>query len=61
MLVFLEFIQQNTDLEIIATSEQAGAYLFASKDQVLLSLPQVREYDPITLEADEYHHDVKAD
>lgn len=55
----VEFIQQNTDLEILATSEQAGAYLFASKDKRVVFATGHPEYDPNTL-ADEYHRDVKA-
>lgn len=55
----IDFIQNNTDLEILATSEEAGAYLFASKDKRVVFATGHPEYDPNTL-ADEYHRDVKA-
>lgn len=54
-----EIIQQYTDLDIFAVSEQAGAYLMASKDKRLVFVTGHPEYDARTL-ADEYYRDCTA-
>lgn len=52
-------IRTETDLQIFAESEQAGAYLFASADKRMVFVTGHPEYDPHTL-ADEYQRDVNA-
>lgn len=54
-----ELIRNHTDLEILASSEEAGAYLFASKDKRLAFVTGHPEYDRDTL-AQEYWRDVDA-
>ncbi|MEN3261727.1 homoserine O-succinyltransferase [Sodalis endosymbiont of Spalangia cameroni] len=49
-------IRQYTDLEILAESDEAGAYLFASPDKRLAFVTGHPEYDALTL-ASEYHRD----
>ena len=44
-----EVIRQYTDLDILAESEQAGAYLFASRDKRLAFVTGHPEYDTLTL------------
>ncbi|MGQ8776819.1 homoserine O-succinyltransferase MetA [Serratia sp. NA_112.1] len=51
-----EIIRQYTDLDILAESEQTGAYLFASKDKRLAFVTGHPEYDALTL-AGEYSRD----
>lgn len=54
-----EIIRQYTDLDILAESEQTGAYLFASKDKRLAFVTGHPEYDVLTL-AGEYCRDNEA-
>ncbi|MEA9393029.1 homoserine O-succinyltransferase [Acerihabitans sp. TG2] len=54
-----DIIRQHTDLDILAESEQTGAYLFASADKRLAFVTGHPEYDALTL-AGEYHRDVVA-
>lgn len=54
-----EIIRQCTDLDILAESELAGAYLFASKDKRLAFVTGHPEYDRLTL-AGEYCRDNEA-
>ncbi len=54
-----QLLRDYTDLEIFAESEQAGAYLFASRDKRLAFVTGHPEYDALTL-ATEYHRDVAA-
>ncbi|QWA10952.1 homoserine O-succinyltransferase [Sodalis ligni] len=54
-----DVIRRYTDLEILAESEQTGAYLFASKDKRLAFVTGHPEYDALTL-AGEYHRDLAA-
>ncbi|PWC15439.1 homoserine O-succinyltransferase [Brenneria roseae subsp. roseae] len=54
-----EVIRQYTDLDILVESEQAGAYLFASKDKRLAFVTGHPEYDAHTL-ADEFFRDYDA-
>ena len=54
-----EAIRRYTDLEILADSEQTGAYLFASQDKRLAFVTGHPEYDAMTL-ASEYHRDIIA-
>ncbi|MEX7635624.1 homoserine O-acetyltransferase MetA [Serratia marcescens] len=54
-----EVIRQYTDLDILAESEQAGAYLFASRDKRLAFVTGHPEYDTLTL-AGEYCRDNEA-
>ncbi|MDX8000498.1 homoserine O-succinyltransferase [Xenorhabdus sp. Reich] len=49
-------IRDHTDLDILASSEEAGAYLFASKDRRLVFVTGHPEYDADTLAA-EYWRD----
>lgn len=51
-----DLIRQHTDLEILASSQEAGAYLFASKDKRLAFVTGHPEYDEDTL-AQEYWRD----
>ncbi|BEM30248.1 homoserine O-succinyltransferase [Serratia marcescens] len=51
-----EVIRQYTDLDILAESELAGAYLFASRDKRLAFVTGHPEYDTLTL-AGEYCRD----
>ncbi|CNI45044.1 homoserine O-succinyltransferase [Yersinia massiliensis] len=55
----LEVLQQYTDLDILVSSEEAGAYLFASKDKRMAFVTGHPEYDVDTL-AGEYERDVVA-
>ncbi|MBC8951037.1 MULTISPECIES: homoserine O-acetyltransferase MetA [Xenorhabdus] len=52
-------IREHTDLDILASSEEAGAYLFASKDKRLVFVTGHPEYDVGTLAA-EYWRDRNA-
>lgn len=54
-----DVIRQHTDLEILVESEQAGAYLFASKDKRLAFVTGHPEYDVLTL-AGEFFRDCDA-
>ncbi|KFF64558.1 homoserine O-succinyltransferase [Pectobacterium brasiliense] len=54
-----DVIRQHTDLEILVESEQAGAYLFASKDKRLAFVTGHPEYDVSTL-ASEFFRDCDA-
>ncbi|SUC25504.1 Homoserine O-succinyltransferase [Providencia rustigianii] len=54
-----DYIRQNTDLDILASSSEAGAYLFASKDKRLAFVTGHPEYDAETL-SQEYWRDVEA-
>lgn len=54
-----DIIRQYTDLEILAESEQTGAYLFASLDKRLAFVTGHPEYDALTL-AGEFHRDLAA-
>ncbi|MCG5051219.1 homoserine O-succinyltransferase [Pectobacterium brasiliense] len=54
-----DVIRQHTDLEILVESEQAGAYLFASKDKRLAFVTGHPEYDVSTL-AGEFFRDCDA-
>lgn len=51
-----EVIRRHTDLEILAESDKAGAYLFASQDKRLAFVTGHPEYDALTL-ASEYYRD----
>lgn len=51
-----DVIRQYTDLDILAESEQAGAYLFASRDKRVAFVTGHPEYDTLTL-AGEYCRD----
>ncbi|KFK92222.1 MULTISPECIES: homoserine O-succinyltransferase [unclassified Serratia (in: enterobacteria)] len=51
-----EIIRQYTDLDIMAESDEAGAYLFASRDKRLAFVTGHPEYDTLTL-AGEYFRD----
>jgi len=54
-----EVLRQYTDLEILAESSQAGAYLFGSKDKRMAFVTGHPEYDTLTL-ASEYCRDYDA-
>ncbi len=54
-----DLIRQHTDLEILASSQEAGAYLFGSKDKRLAFVTGHPEYDGDTL-AQEYWRDLDA-
>ncbi|AFI92176.1 homoserine O-succinyltransferase [Pectobacterium parmentieri] len=54
-----DVIRQHTDLDILVESEQAGAYLFASKDKRLAFVTGHPEYDALTL-AGEFFRDSDA-
>ncbi len=54
-----DLIREHTDLEILAGSEEAGAYLFGSKDKRLAFVTGHPEYDKDTL-AQEYWRDFDA-
>lgn len=51
-----DVIRSRTDLEVLVESEQAGAYLFASRDKRLAFVTGHPEYDALTL-ANEYFRD----
>lgn len=51
-------IQKIPELEIVALSEEAGAYLTISKDQRFVFVSGHSEYDPFVLR-DEYERDIK--
>ncbi len=55
----VELLQQYTDLDILVSSEEAGAYLFASKDKRVAFVTGHPEYDVDTL-AGEYQRDLAA-
>ncbi|GKV96931.1 homoserine O-succinyltransferase [Pectobacterium aroidearum] len=55
----VDVIRQHTDLDILVESEQAGAYLFASKDKRLAFVTGHPEYDALTL-AGEFFRDYDA-
>ncbi|EKN3362354.1 homoserine O-succinyltransferase [Yersinia ruckeri] len=55
----VEILQQYTDLDILASSDEAGAYLFASKDKRVAFVTGHPEYDFDTL-AGEYVRDLAA-
>ncbi|WP_409160399.1 homoserine O-succinyltransferase [Pectobacterium sp. B2J-2] len=55
----VDVIRQHTDLDILVKSEQAGAYLFASKDKRLAFVTGHPEYDALTL-AGEFFRDYDA-
>ncbi|MBJ7223451.1 MULTISPECIES: homoserine O-acetyltransferase MetA [unclassified Brenneria] len=55
----VDVIRDHTDLDILVESEQAGAYLFASKDKRLAFVTGHPEYDALTL-AGEYFRDCEA-
>lgn len=55
----VEVLQQYTDLDILVSSEEAGAYLFASKDKRVAFVTGHPEYDVDTL-AGEYQRDLAA-
>ncbi|WP_323667249.1 homoserine O-acetyltransferase MetA [Pectobacterium punjabense] len=55
----VDVIRQHTDLDILVESEQAGAYLFASKDKRLAFVTGHPEYDVLTL-AGEFFRDSDA-
>lgn len=52
-------IQQHTDLEILVSSQEAGAYLMASKDKRMVFVTGHPEYNSDTL-ANEYQRDLLA-
>lgn len=52
----VDAIRQYTDLEILADSEQTGAYLFASRDRRMAFVTGHPEYDALTL-ATEFFRD----
>lgn len=52
-----DLIRYNTNLEILAESEEAGAYLFASQNKHLVFVTGHPEYDALTLSS-EYHRDL---
>ncbi|KAA8995349.1 homoserine O-succinyltransferase [Affinibrenneria salicis] len=53
----VDVIREHTDLEMLVESEQAGAYLFASRDKRLAFVTGHPEYDALTL-ASEYFRDL---
>ncbi len=53
----VDFIRDHTDLQLLASSQEAGAYLFASDDQRQVYVTGHPEYDAETL-AKEFHRDV---
>lgn len=55
----VEILKQYTDLDILVSSEEAGAYLFASKDKRVAFVTGHPEYDVDTL-AGEYQRDLAA-
>lgn len=52
-----ELIRQHPDLKLLATSEEAGPFLIASKDEKNLMMTGHLEYDATTLK-DEYERDL---
>ncbi|MCI4209825.1 homoserine O-acetyltransferase/O-succinyltransferase family protein, partial [Dickeya dianthicola] len=54
-----DVIREHTDLDILVESEEAGAYLFASKDKRLAFVTGHPEYDALTLSS-EYFRDCEA-
>ncbi|CAK9886384.1 MAG: Homoserine O-succinyltransferase [Candidatus Erwinia impunctatus] len=54
-----QILRDHTDLDLLAESDQAGAYLFASKDKRLAFVTGHPEYDALTL-AGEYQRDLQA-
>ncbi|KHN57049.1 MULTISPECIES: homoserine O-succinyltransferase [Dickeya] len=54
-----DVIREHTDLDILVESEEAGAYLFASKDKRLAFVTGHPEYDALTLSS-EYFRDCDA-
>ncbi|URJ23225.1 homoserine O-succinyltransferase [Blochmannia endosymbiont of Camponotus sp. C-003] len=53
-----DVIYRNTDLEILAESDEAGAYLLISQDKRLIFITGHPEYDAMTLHQ-EYYRDLK--
>ncbi|MGX9416366.1 homoserine O-succinyltransferase MetA [Vibrio sp. RC27] len=53
----VEFIRENTDLDILATSEQAGVYLAATQDKRHVFVTGHPEYEAATL-GNEYKRDL---
>lgn len=53
-----DLIRQNTDLEILSESDDAGVYLLVSRDQKLIFVTGHPEYDVWSLST-EYHRDLK--
>lgn len=53
-----DLIYQNTDLDILAESDDAGVYLLISRDQRLIFVTGHPEYDAWSL-SQEYHRDFK--
>lgn len=53
-----DLIFHNTDLEILAESEEAGVYLFISQDKRLIFVTGHPEYDALTL-SKEYYRDLR--
>ena len=54
-----DIIREHTDLDLLATSDETGAYLMASRDKRLVFVTGHPEYDSHTL-ADEYMRDIGA-
>ncbi|WP_159715536.1 homoserine O-succinyltransferase [Blochmannia endosymbiont of Camponotus nipponensis] len=52
-----DLIYQNTDLKILAESDEAGVYLLISRDKRLIFVTGHPEYDALTLSR-EYHRDL---
>jgi homoserine O-succinyltransferase len=52
--------QQQSDLNILASSDTAGVYLAATKDKRMVFITGHPEYDPMTLDK-EYRRDLTAD
>lgn len=57
--ILTEDIEQHADLEIVASSDKAGAYIFQSKDGRHLFVTGHSEYEPGCLK-DEYERDLEA-
>lgn len=57
--VRLSDVKREPSLEVLATSEEAGFYLAASRDGRSVYATGHSEYDPLTLQA-EYHRDLEA-
>lgn len=53
-----DLILNNTDLEILAESEEAGVYLFINQNNRLIFITGHPEYDALTLST-EYHRDLQ--
>ena len=55
----VDYIQSNTDLEVLAESDEVGVYIMASRDRRQVYLTGHPEYQTMTL-AEEYHRDLAA-